>query len=251
MTERKFGWKRDLPDIRDLKYKIVRGVELPKEVDLRKSIYPIVDQGTLGSCTGCGVSNINYAVQHIQNKENKFYPSRLFLYYNTRSLEGTISSDSGATIRNTIKAIAKWGTCSEDMWKYDITKFREKPAQECYIKAEENQAIKYESIPQDLYSLKSVLAEGFPITGGIMLFSSFQSDKVARTGIVPIPNASKEAMLGGHCISIYGHSDSKQCFIGMNSWGTSWGDRGYFYIPYSYLTNKRLAADFWVIKLIE
>lgn len=251
MEHRKYGWVRDLPDARDFKYKIVKGISLPSEVDLRKAVYPIVDQKDLGSCTACGVGNVDYAVQHIQGKQNTFYPSRLFIYYNTRALEDSINHDSGATIRNTIKAIAKWGACREEIWEYYIPKFTHKPDDKCYVEAEQNQAIKYESVPQNLYSLKTVLAEGFPIVGGIAIYDSFETDRVKRGGIVPMPNMRRESLQGGHAIALYGYSDKNQWFIGMNSWGSGWGDGGYFFIPYSYITNRGLAADFWTIKLVE
>lgn len=249
--KRKYGWRRDLPDVRDYKYKIVKEISLPTEVDLRKPIYPIIDQGDIGSCVGCGVANIDYAVQHIQKKENPFYPSRLFIYYNARSLIGTTWYDSGATIRDGIKSIVRWGACDEGLWSYNTWKYRLKPSGSCYTKAEQNQAIKYESVSQDLYSIKHVLASGYPIVGGIVLYDSFQSKRVEETGIVGMPNPLKERQLGGHCISIYGYSDKNQWFICMNSWGSFWGDKGWFYLPYDYVLNKGLAADFWVVKLVE
>ena len=251
VTKYKYGWRRDLPDVRDYQYKVTRGVDLPQEVDLRREEFHVVDQSTLGSCVGCGVANIHHAMQVIQNKPVHFYPSRLFIYYNARVLLGTVNYDSGATIRDGIKTIVKQGACKEEIWPYVISKYRCKPPSQCYENGLLNQAIVYESVAQDLYSLKYTLSQGFPIVGGISIYSSFESDDVARTGMVPMPTLSNESLLGGHCVSFFGFSDKKQCFIGMNSWGEKWGDRGWFYIPYKYITNKKLAADFWVVKLVE
>lgn len=36
-----------------------------------------------------------------------------------------------------------------------------------------------------------------------------------------------------------------------NSWGEGWGDKGYFYMPYAYITQENLAHDFWAINWIE
>jgi hypothetical protein len=36
-----------------------------------------------------------------------------------------------------------------------------------------------------------------------------------------------------------------------NSWGTGWGDKGYFYLPYNYLLSSRLAGDIWKITKVE
>ena len=59
-----------------------------------------------------------------------------------------------------------------------------------------------------------------------------------------------ETLLGGHACYCLGYDDSKSSFIVRNSWGTGWGDKGHFYIPYQYLTNSNLADDFWSIQLV-
>ena len=53
-------------------------------------------------------------------------------------------------------------------------------------------------------------------------------------------------MLGGHAVVAVGYDDFKACLIVRNSWGPSWGDKGYFYLPYDYITPS-FAADFWQI----
>jgi C1A family cysteine protease len=47
-----------------------------------------------------------------------------------------------------------------------------------------------------------------------------------------------------------GYDDSKQWFIVRNSWGPTWGIKGYFTLPYAYVTDTHLADDFWTIRLI-
>jgi C1A family cysteine protease len=73
---------------------------------------------------------------------------------------------------------------------------------------------------------------------------------VARAGVVPLPGP-REKVLGGHAVLAVGYDDAKQCFIVRNSWGTKWGDKGHCYMPYAYLTDSDLAADFWTITLVE
>jgi C1A family cysteine protease len=36
-----------------------------------------------------------------------------------------------------------------------------------------------------------------------------------------------------------------------NSWGPAWGQKGYFAMPYSYLTDHRLASDLWTIRSVK
>jgi len=103
----RYGWIPDLPDARDRMYAAPRKMAAPKSVDLRAICPKIYDQGTLGSCTANAIAA---AIEFDQRKEllaAPFTPSRLFIYYNERALEGTISNDSGAMIRDGIKSVAQ------------------------------------------------------------------------------------------------------------------------------------------------
>ena len=62
---------------------------------------------------------------------------------------------------------------------------------------------------------------------------------------------SGEAMIGGHAVAAVGYNDADQCFIVRNSWGAKWGRKGYCFMPYAYLTDPDLAADFWTIRMVE
>jgi len=73
---------------------------------------------------------------------------------------------------------------------------------------------------------------------------------VAGTGTAPMPSRG-EKMLGGHAVLAVGYDEARQRFLIMNSWGTGWGLKGYFTLPYPYLTDSRLADDFWTVRLIE
>lgn len=241
------GWVRDLPDQRDLKYKISNG-KLSAQIDLRSQCPNVYDQGQLGSCTANAIAG---ALEFDRKKQNvvDFSPSRLFIYYNERAMEGTIKSDSGATIRDGIKSVNKSGDCPETEWPYDITKFSSKPSKSCYKDALKYKSVLYSSISQDLNSMKDCLSSGFPFVYGFTVYNSFESASVAKNGIVPMPT-KKEKTLDGHAVMAVGYDDSKNWFICRNSWGISWGDKGYFYMPYAYLINPNLASDFWTIKTV-
>ncbi len=45
------------------------------------------------------------------------------------------------------------------------------------------------------------------------------------------------ALAGYHAVTIVGYNDAQQYFIVKNSWGTGWGEQGYFQIGYSELTS--------------
>jgi C1A family cysteine protease len=252
-TERKFGWKRDLHDPRDFKYKVSAPEaprELPPFVDLRPLCPPVYDQGDLGSCTGNALASAFQFEQMKQNKPN-WIPSRLFIYYNERVIEKTVNEDAGAQIRNGIKSLVDSGVCPEDMWQYIPSKFTTKPCHKCYRIAKDNQVLQYFRISaHTLQGVKEAHADGYPVTFGFTVYESMMSDEVVRTGFVPIPGTDDKPV-GGHAVKSVGYDDSKECFIIKNSWGTNWGLSGYFYLPYWYITTLNAAADFWVIKLVE
>jgi C1A family cysteine protease len=179
-----------------------------------------------------------------------FIPSRLFIYYNERVVEHTVNSDSGASIRDGIKSVAKQGDCPETEWPYDITKFTQKPLPQCYHDALKYKAVQYQKLVQSANQMKGCLASGYPFVFGFTVYDSFESQPVAQTGVVPMPG-STERVLGGHCVVAVGYDDSQQRFIVRNSWGTSWGIQGYCTMPYAYLTDPDLASDFWTIRLVS
>jgi C1A family cysteine protease len=247
-----YGWVPDLPDGRDLLYAapVKPLAELPARVDLRSKCPPVYDQGELGSCTANAIGAALEFDQIKQDSNEVFTPSRLFVYYNERALEGTIESDSGAMIRDGIKTVAKQGACKEDTWPYDIGRFRNKPSSRCYSEAEKYQAILYLKVTQTLSQLKGCLAEGFPFVFGFTVYESFESAKVAKTGHAPMPGA-KETVLGGHAVLAVGYDERRQWFIVRNSWGPKWGMSGYFTLPFPYLVQGSLSSDFWTIRRVE
>lgn len=249
---RGYGWVPDLPDHRDHLYAapIVHLRALPKSVDLRKQCPPIYDQGELGSCTANAIGAAIQFDRHKQKLSPDFVPSRLFIYYNERVIEHSVSSDSGAQIRDGIKTIAKQGVCREKEWPYDIKKFAHKPASACYKDAARYQAVQYQRVPQILNQLKGCLASGYPFVFGFSVYTEFESDVVAKTGILPLPGP-KEKLLGGHAVLGVGYDDTKQVFVIRNSWGTAWGMKGYFTMPYAYLTDSNLVDDLWTIRVME
>lgn len=250
------GWVRDKVDPRDYKYIPTMGLHaVPTSVDLRKWDSAIMDQGNLGSCTanaGCGVMQFVRAFQALPNMSL----SRLFLYYNTRVIEGHPNSDSGASIRDTMKSMAQSGACDEAEWPYDISKFKLKPTPKCYADGLLDIATQYLSIGADtpvgnrsLDPFKQCLAEGFPFFFGFDVYSSF--DSIGADGIMPYPNESTEDILGGHAIVAVGYDDAKKAFIIRNSWGTEWGDKGYFYMPYKVIKNTGMSGDFWTVRMVS
>jgi C1A family cysteine protease len=244
-----YGWVHDLPDTRDLAYsapllRFPRG--LPPFVDLRSKCPPVYDQGQLGSCTGNAIAGAVEFDQHKQGRK-EFIPSRLFIYYNERVIERTVSQDSGAQVRDGIKSVAKLGAPPEAVWPYIISKFSQKPPNAAYRDAKDDLVTSYSRVPQELNQMQGCLAEGYPFVFGFTVYSSFEGDDVAKTGIVPMPTSGGK-VVGGHCVVAVGYDDKKRMFIIRNSWGADWGIKGYCMMPFEYLLRPHLASDFWTIR---
>jgi len=247
MSKRKFGWLPDIPDQRDFLYATILKVPkvLPPVVDLRKACSTVEDQGELGSCTANALSGSLEFLDLIDDN-NYTDKSRLFIYYNERAIEGRANEDSGAMLRDGIKALVKWGCCSELQWPYTISAFASKPTSACYKSAIKSCIVSYHRL-NTLDEMKICLASGFPFVFGFAVYESFESPSVAKTGRATMPRKN-ERMIGGHAVMAVGYNEKQKMFIVRNSWGTDWGMNGYFTMPYGYLASRDLSDDFWVIK---
>jgi C1A family cysteine protease len=241
--KRKYGWKPDVPDSRDFIFKRKKlRLFLPKLVDLRGSLSPVEDQGSCGSCTGNALAG---NVEFLLRKNNDTTDvSRLFIYYNERLLENTVSQDAGAFLRDGIKTLAKHGVCAESLWPYMPKQYSHEPTAECYEDAKKRKIVLYERL-LSVSDILSCLAEGYPVVCGIAIYESFESNLTTVTGMVNMPQPS-EVMLGGHAVMICGYDLSDKIFIVRNSWGASWGVQGYFKMPLKYA--EQLGDDFWTIR---
>jgi C1A family cysteine protease len=250
MANHSYGWVPDRPDQRDHLYAapLIHLGALPSKMDLTAQCPPVYDQGQLGSCTANAIAG---AIQFDLMKEAKqnFTPSRLFIYYNERVIEHTVNSDSGAMIRDGIKSVAKQGDVPETDWQYDITKFTVKPPSSVYRDAKQHRVVQYQRLTQDLTQMRACLASGYPFVFGFTVYQSFESPEVASTGVAPMPSSDEQA-IGGHAVMAVGYDDAQQRFIVRNSWGVDWGQKGYFTMPYAYLTQSNLSDDFWTIRVV-
>jgi C1A family cysteine protease len=247
-----YGWVPDLPDHRDLVYRapLAQIGPMPSKVDLRPGCPPVYDQKQLGSCTANAIAGAIEFNQMKQQMPDVFVPSRLFIYYNERVIEGTVREDSGAMIRDGIKTVSKQGAPHEVLWPYDIAKFRTKPSKAAVADARKHPAVLYQRVTRDLPQLRGCLAAGYPFVFGFSVYDSFETNTVARTGHAPMPKP-KEKMVGGHAVLAIGYDHKKRRFIMRNSWGPKWGMKGYFTLPYEYLLDGNLSDDFWTIKLVQ
>jgi C1A family cysteine protease len=268
------GWLPDRPDIRDftadheevspllLNTEVPRldAEKAPAMVDLRPWCSPVEDQGQIGSCTAnaaCGV--LEYYERRAFGRH--LDASRLFVYKATRNMLGW-AGDTGAWLRTTMGCLAVFGAPPEKYWPYVPSKFDVEPPAFCYAYAQSFQALKYYRLDPPgtdrtalLGQIKTQLAAGLPSMFGFTVYASIYAPGLA--GKIPMP-AKGENVAGGHAIVAVGYDDNleitnpagapktKGAFLIRNSWGQSWGQGGYGWLPYEYVTNG-LAVDWWVL----
>lgn len=252
-----YGFLPGFRDRRDHKFGVARpAMALAPKIDLTPRCPPVFNQGGQNSCTANAVVA---AIQFDRMKQGLPLQelSRRFVYWNTRRMEVTTDSDAGSMIRDAIKTCNITGVCEEQWCEYDDALIFEEPSLEAYDKAEEK-AVLYDRLDDpklgsasQLNLFKMCLASGTPFVLGIAIFDSFETDEVTRTGVAPMP-ADNEGLLGWHAVMCCGYDDADGWgrFTVQNSWGTEWGNKGRFTIPYSFLTTPDLAMDAWAIRTV-
>jgi C1A family cysteine protease len=251
------GWKKDKYDPRDLRLKSVASVlpgavpARPAAVDNSKWCSGVENQGNLGSCTAHMMASIvEYNDIRWNTKASRKRLSRLFHYYATRLIEGTVNEDSGAYIRDSIKAGALYGCLWESKWWYNIAKFAVNPPRSLWDLAAQHKVVSYHRIDDgDLETMKQTLASGYLIGFGFLVYDNFMSQEMANTGVLHRPGPH-DTIQGGHAVTIVGYDDVRGAFKVRNSWGTSWGQKGYFWMDYNYMADKSLCNDFWVVNSV-
>lgn len=238
------GWRRGAKHPLDATLASFLAAALPPSADLRSLCPPVGDQGQLGSCTAnAGCEALEFLER--QGQRDTLY-SRLFVYARTRQLEGTpLSEDSGAQVRDTVEALARFGACLESTWPYDVDAFCQEPSEDAAKEALLHKAVLYYACP-NLFTVKASLAQGFPVAFGFEVYDSMMSAAVASSGIVPFPTA-QDSVVGGHAVLAVGYDDSRQAVLVQNSWGTGWGLGGFFWLPYRYWDDG-LADDCWTLR---
>ena len=252
---RYYGAKVDGYDYRDHR-KVYGRLEIPRHpsVDLREYVVHVYNQGSLGSCTAnalCAAYSLDLKKQELTLGSYYYFdPSRLFLYYNTREREGNTRVDSGASIRECVKALNCKGVCKESDWSYNIAYYTTKPPARCYKAADGNNLCKYERLDQDIDQLRACLKDNCPFVFGFKVYQSFHDRDNSSRGIMSMPSYHERTYsrpLGLHAVVAVGYDDRSRRIIVLNSWGKDWGSNGYFFMPYDFIKDSDMCFDFWKI----
>lgn len=239
---RKYGYRIDIPDIRDLAYRptVARTeIVIPPSVMLENQLPACWDQGLEGSCCGHGVGG---AVAFIHQG---FMPSRQQIYFDGRQIEGDTDQDAGAQISDVVQALAHLGVAPEELWPYEESNIFTTPPDEVYQASLPYKISQYLRVA-DLDDTKQCLAEGFPVIIGFSVYEYFESQVMNEEGILHLPQPN-EQLLGGHCVLVTGYNEDTQRVRVRNSWGINWGPfQGNFEMDYAYFQN--LVSDCWTIR---
>jgi hypothetical protein len=230
---------------------------LPQSVDFRSKMSSIKDQGRTNSCTSFACTG---AVEYLLRQANKLPAgedslSEKFLYYCTRVYiqNQYATTDQGASMTAVTDASKRYGICLEKLMPWD-GQISTQPSKEATEDAKVRQVVQAARIQDSvsdrqkvLTDMKAVLAQEVPLIIGYEVFSNHSSSSVTQTGVLPPPSYMS---VGGHAICLCGYDDIKQHFIFKNSWTPRWGDKGFGYLPYSYIVQRK-ASDMWSIIAAE
>lgn len=219
-------------------------------IDLRSSFTTIKSQGPIGACASFAFTSV---YEYILNKNGKLTESDLserFLYYNTRKRMGTVDSDSGSNMYDAGKALEDEGLCAEDMcqYSYDFSAHLEEPHPHAYADGLTRRVAEIKNVSIKEQDIKSALIEGYPVIISLRLHESFND--IGPDGFVKRPDES-DAVVGWHAMVVVGFSDKDKVFILRNSWGTDFADKGYCYVPYSYVLDVEQTSICCIITKIS
>lgn len=245
-TARKYHVLADQIDWRDKYYNFARS-ELRESVDMRPMAGAIEEQSHLGSCTAQAIIG-GYELMLKQQYPDHFKElSRLFVYYNARMVEGADTSvDEGVYIRDALKAVNQYGICKESLWPYDISKFSIRPPTEAYNDAMTRTIKEYYRI-SNLRDILDSLNADHPVVAGLIVYDGFERI-TPNNPILEMPRDT-DRELGAHAVLFVGYDLGKKCILVRNSFGTRWGDHGYFWLPFDYVEQDLTDAWSFDIKI--
>lgn len=259
--QRKYGWKPGLPDHRDRIFNnentVLAAQQVPAKIDLAPKMPPIYDQGQLGSCTANGWARVMEMREMAQGK-TAVTPSRLFIYYNERLIEGDVDQDDGAQVRTGAQVVSTIGAPPETDWAYNVAKFADRPPAQAFTDAKKEEALAYKRIVLGGPGapMRTAVASSLPIVFGFSVPEYFEEGWDPTAAVLRLPSADDQ-IIGGHCVVITGYDwtcthfpvPAFQC---DNSWGPGWGIGGRFWMDYRWFDpNPGLAQDLWVVQSVN
>ena len=206
--------KKCKPDLKDYTY-ISSNINYPKELDYRKDLQPIRDQGNQGSCYAQSVACVK---EWQEKKDINFneYLSPQFFYNNRSNLyDNNKNNDYGMNSRDVMKLMKNIGICRESIYPYGFIQDKKNISKNVYKDAQNHIIKGYARINTINECKKNIFING-PCLITFPVFNYSKQFWIKK---------NNEKSLGGHAVVIVGYNN--EGFIIRNSWGTKWSDNGY------------------------
>jgi len=196
---------------------------------------PVMYQGSEGSCVSMAIV--------VQHNIEKFYTTNASVYDNATNIMSPeflynytkVSSGcgSGASMVNSLDFIYKRGNCNWSLLPYSYQNGCDTSiiSSDMKLQALNNKIPNYRMVlTSDLLAMKTCLANKHPLSFVFTMDSNFYN---ATPGYIW---NSRGTLMSTHALTIVGYDDSINAFKAQNSWGTSWGDQGFIWIDYNFLS---------------
>jgi hypothetical protein len=151
----------------------------------------------------------------------------------------------GTQLKTAMQMLQKYGVCSENIMPYSTLTELPAPQVPVVPDAVLDYAVMFKiktyaqlcsSYDTDrskvITTMRQALIQEGPFIIALLVCENFEPDK---NNILPFP---KGQVRGGHAVGIVGDLPEKECFILRNSWGAGWGENGYAYLPYDWITKR-------------
>ncbi|KAI9199697.1 uncharacterized protein BJ171DRAFT_601615 [Polychytrium aggregatum] len=205
---------------------VAKTVSLPKAFDSRKLnwVTPVRDQGSCSSCVAFATAaNIESSLLASSKASSVapviVSPSDIFFCLGS----GDANCNDGWDISVAAADVSSAGYVQEKCFPYHDTQ-QPCPAKEgCHRRTN----IKSTSL-FDINDIKHFILKHGAVVTAIVVYEDFydccQNDQVYRY--------RRGALQGGHAIACIGWDDSRNAWLCKNSWSTTWGTNGFFWIAY-------------------
>jgi hypothetical protein len=211
---------------------------LPASIDLSAGLPPVGDQGWEGSCVAWSIAY--YYASFQEGKEHKW------------DLTDTSHQFSPAFVYNQINGGHDFGsspyTAMQLMQSKGVASMWSEPYRAGDYASQPNASQLQDAKPygvgnitvfaeDDLVGMKQHLAAGDLVSVTIPVYGNFDQAGKNPVGI-PSGGWSDKSFRGNHEVTIVGYDDSKSAFRIVNSWGSAWGDKGFAWLSYDFMSAR-------------
>jgi C1A family cysteine protease len=203
---------------------------IPARVDLRNFngrnyITPIKNQGRCGSCVAFGaVAAVEATLQLAAELPGPTIDlSEAHLFYCHAKADGR-RCDTGWWVSPALEHFRVDGVVDEPCFPYTD---HDQPCAPCGDAAKRVKKIASWTALSSFDAMRSWLSDSKgPLVTGFSVYDDFFN---YSSGIYKHTTGT---LVGGHCVCVIGYDDNAQCWICKNSWGSGWGEKGFFRIGY-------------------